>query len=112
MIVVRRDLKMGRGKVAAQAAHASLSSYLETLRRKPEWAERWLREGQKKVVVSADSLEMLLDLRQRAEALGIPTAMIQDAGLTQLEPGTTTALGIGPAPEELISNITSHLKLL
>jgi shikimate kinase len=43
LIAVRRDLKIGRGKTAAQVAHASLTSYLEVLKRGPDWAEEWLR---------------------------------------------------------------------
>ncbi len=112
VIAVRRDLRMGRGKIAAQAAHASISSYLEVLRRRPSWAEEWLKQGQKKVVVAVRDQEELLRLRDEAEAAGIPTALIQDAGLTQLEPGTTTTLGVGPAPEELVDRVTGHLKLL
>jgi PTH2 family peptidyl-tRNA hydrolase len=112
VIAVRRDLKIGRGKTAAQVAHASLTSYLEVLKRRPAWAEAWLRQGQKKVVVAVKDLEELFSLRDEAEAAGIPTALIQDAGLTQLEPGTITALGIGPAPEELIDKVTGHLSLL
>ncbi|MCS7145416.1 MAG: peptidyl-tRNA hydrolase Pth2 [Nitrososphaerota archaeon] len=112
VIVVRRDLKLGRGKIAAQAAHASLTAYLETARARPGWASKWLASGQKKVVVAAPSLEELLSVRLRAEEEGIPAALIEDAGLTQVEPGTPTALAIGPAPTSLIDKITRHLKLL
>jgi len=109
---VRRDLGLGRGKIAAQAAHASLNAYLGAARLRPDWAEAWLRGGQKKVVLAADSLEELLAVKESVERDGIPTALIEDAGLTQVEPGTVTALGIGPAPAELIDKTTRRLKLL
>lgn len=103
---------MGRGKLATQVAHASLTAYLETMKVKPEWAEEWLNTGQKKIVLMAPNLEELLSVKRRVEEDGIPTALIQDAGRTQLEPGTVTALGIGPGPEALIDKTTRHLKLL
>lgn len=112
VIAVRRDLKLGRGKIAAQAAHASITAYLEAARLRPEWASSWLASGQKKVVVAVSGLDELLSLMRRADEEGIPTAIIEDAGLTQVEPGTKTALAIGPAPAALIDRITRHLKLL
>lgn len=112
VVVVRTDIKMGKGKLAAQVAHASLSSYLEAIRLNPSWAERWIEEGQKKVVLKVDRLEELLILTEKARAMGLPYCLVEDAGLTQLEKGTATALGIGPAPEEVIDSITGGLKLL
>ncbi len=112
VIVVRRDLKLGRGKLAAQVAHASLTAYLEAARLRPEWASRWLETGQRKVVVAAKNLDELLTIKQRVEEEGLPAALIEDAGLTQVEPGTITALAVGPAPEPLIDKTTRHLKLL
>jgi len=111
-IVVRQDLKMSKGKTAAQVAHASVSSYLSAARARPIWAEAWLEEGQKKVVLKAPSLSEVLELKERADRERVPNALIQDAGLTELEPGTVTCLGIGPAPSEDIDCITGKLKLL
>ncbi|QOJ79693.1 peptidyl-tRNA hydrolase [Infirmifilum lucidum] len=112
VIVIRRDLEMGRGKMVAQGAHASLSAFLEAEKSNPEWVRRWLESGQKKIVVRVDSLEELIRVYNEARNAGLPVALVTDMGLTQLEPGTVTAVGIGPAPSSLIDPITRHLKLL
>ena len=108
-IVIRADLKLTKGKVAVQAAHASILSY----ERAPIWdRERWKEQGQKKVVLKVYSLEELNKLRDAAEELGLPCAIVEDAGLTEVPPGTVTALGIGPASAKEIDKVTEHLKLL
>ena len=112
VIVARTDLKMGKGKLAAQVAHAALASAEESKRKGEVWYEEWMRQGQAKVVVKASSEDQLRELQRKARSLGLPTAMIQDKGLTQLEPGTTTCLGIGPAPSEMVDRVTGDLKLL
>src|ERR1700733_14894302 len=50
VIVVRADLKMGKGKIAAQVAHAPLEAVDTSRRRYPDWYESWRDQGQAKVV--------------------------------------------------------------
>ena len=111
VILVRTDLKMGKGKICSQVAHASLEAYKKTLSLKPEWVKAWEKEGSKKIVLKVGSEEELLDLFRKASK-DIPAVIIRDAGLTQVEPGTVTAAGFGPAPDELLDRYFSHLKLL
>jgi PTH2 family peptidyl-tRNA hydrolase len=111
VVAVRQDLDMSKGKMAVQVAHASVISALNCKSSNAKWFRNWYTEGQKKVVVKADDVERLRDLQQEAEKLNIPTAMIDDAGLTELAPGTTTCLGLGPAPNSVIDQVTGNLKL-
>ncbi|MCS7098023.1 MAG: peptidyl-tRNA hydrolase Pth2 [Candidatus Methanomethyliaceae archaeon] len=112
VVIVRNDIKMGKGKIAAQVAHAALASYMEAIKRRPNWVEEWLMEGQRKIILKINSLEELLEIKKRVEKEGFPNSLITDAGLTELEPGTITCLGIGPAPSEELDKIIGHLKLL
>jgi len=111
VIVLRADLKLGVGKLAAQAAHASLEAYKAARERGPEVVERWEGEGQKKVVLRVEGEEELVGLYEKVKG-ELPCALIRDAGLTQLPPGTITALGIGPWGEGEIDKYTGKLKLL
>jgi len=112
VIVVRRDLEMGRGKIAVQAAHAAVSATEEARKMFTEWWMAWLREGQCKVAVRVDSLEAVMRLEERSRELQLPFARVIDRGLTQVEPGTVTCLGIGPAPSSIIDKLTGDLSLL
>jgi len=112
VIVVRRDLDMGKGKIAVQVAHASVSAAEEARKKFTEWWEAWLREGQCKVAVKVDSVDEILRLERRSKELRLPSALVSDRGLTQLEPGTITCLGIGPAPSSLVDALTGNLDLL
>lgn len=111
-IVVRTDLKMGKGKVAAQVAHASLAAAEAARDRKGSWYEGWKDEGQAKIVLKVESEEELDELFRKARAAGLPASLIQDRGLTQVEPGTVTCLGVGPGPDAAVDEITGKLKLL
>lgn len=112
VIAVRSDIKMGKGKLAVQVAHAAVEGASIARSRNRAWYDKWRGEGQAKVAVKANSLEELYGLKDEAEKLGLPIAIIEDRGLTQLEPGTTTCLAIGPAPSKLIDEVTGNLKLL
>jgi PTH2 family peptidyl-tRNA hydrolase len=107
-IVARTDIGMGRGKLAAQAAHASLSAYEDTDSRT---RTNWKGDGQTKVVLKGDSERTLFELADRAEREGLPHAIIRDAGRTQLDPGTVTALAVGPGEEEVVDRVTGELSL-
>jgi len=111
VIVVRTDLKMGKGKIAAQCAHASLSALEKTRQENPAWAEEWMEQGQKKVVLKVSDKKELLELFEQIKK-NLPAALIKDAGLTQIKNGDITCIGIGPAPEAEIDKFTSKLKLL
>ena len=111
-IVVRTDLQMGKGKVAAQVAHASLAAAETAQEKKAGWYREWREEGQAKIVLKVGSLEALDELFRRARSAGLPASMIEDRGLTQVDPGTVTCLGVGPAPDAEIDKITGKLKLL
>jgi PTH2 family peptidyl-tRNA hydrolase len=111
-IAVRRDLDMGKGKIAVQVGHASITAAEETRRHRPEWWKGWFNEGQCKVVVKVNSESELQDLEKKAHELGLASAIVHDRGLTQVEPGTATCIGIGPAPAELVDKITRMLPLL
>lgn len=111
VIVVRADLRIGKGKLAAHVAHASLEGYREAEKRNPEVVERWMREGEKKIVVRVSSEKELLEIFERAKG-NLPCVLIKDAGLTQIPPGTNTAIALGPWEEKEIDRFTGKLKLL
>ncbi len=112
VIVVREDLGMSKGKLAAQVAHASLNSAEKVRDRKPDWYDGWKGEKQKKVVVKAENRKVLEDLKREAEIQEIPSYLVKDAGLTEIPSNSKTALGVGPAPSEKVDRVTGHLKLL
>jgi peptidyl-tRNA hydrolase, PTH2 family len=112
VIVVRKDLGMGTGKLAAQVAHAAVMAVEITKMRNINWFNSWFNAGQAKVVVKVQTLQELHELRKHAESLHLTVAEVQDRGLTQIPAGTITCIGIGPGPSGLIDKVTDHLKLL
>jgi len=137
IIVIRKDLKMRKGKIAAQAAHASMKVLLDNMifedERRPHpflvidskftklssvmhkkgCLYRWLNGAFTKVVVSVDSEEELFEIKQKAMDAGIVNALITDAGKTEFHGvPTNTALAIGPEWASKLEPITGDLKLL
>ena len=112
VIIVRTDIKMSKGKIAVQVAHAAVTATDIARKEYANWFKAWINEGQCKVAVKVDSEDDLLALKEKAKALKLPYALIVDRGLTEIPPGTTTCLGIGPAPVEVIDKLTGDLSLL
>ncbi|KAL8538351.1 hypothetical protein ACS0TY_000369 [Phlomoides rotata] len=111
VLVVRNDLKMGKGKIAAQCSHATLGLYKKILHRAPKSLNRWEMCGQVKVVVKIESEDDMLVLQERAKSLNLPTHITIDAGRTQIAPNSRTVMTIlGPA--DLVDEVTGGLKLL
>ena len=111
-IILRTDLKMKTGKKVAQGCHASILAFEQAIKNAPSVTMAWRNEGQRKIALKVTSEEELLQIYNHAKALHLPTSLVADAGLTQLEPGTKTAVGIGPGNAVEIDKITAHLKLL
>jgi PTH2 family peptidyl-tRNA hydrolase len=109
-IIIRTDLCMSPGKIAAQACHACLETS-EKARRRKIW-KIWHRKGAKKVILKVKSREELFKLKNKAEKAGLPNSLIIDKGLTEIPPNTATSLGIGPAESKMIDKITGNLSLL
>lgn len=112
VIVMRTDLNMSIGKMIAQACHAAVSCSEECKRTQTKHWRRWRDEGAKKVALQGDSFEELEELAVKAEELNVTYVLIQDAGHTEVAPGTTTCIGIGPHQEQFIDKVTGRLPLL
>ena len=112
VIVTRKDLRLSVGKLSVQVSHAAVNCALLTKKNRPKWFSKWQQEGAKKVVVSVDTLDEFKPLEEKAKGLDIVTDMIADAGHTEIPVGTITVLGIGPAPSNLIDQVTKDLVLL
>jgi len=108
-IVTREDLKLSKGKLAVQVAHAAVTAS-DFVNKKER--DEWMKDGQKKVVLKTKTLQDLFLLKESARREGLSTALITDAGLTQIPPGTVTVLGIGPAAVEKLDKVVGKLKLV
>ena len=133
MIVMRRDLKMRKGKIAAQAGHACIEAVLMALKKEDRLGELemtaegmalktadkpatplsdWFEYGCAKVCVYVDSEEALMDIAKKAEEKGIIAAVITDAGMTEFHGvPTKTCLALEPLPAEIADELTGGLPL-
>jgi PTH2 family peptidyl-tRNA hydrolase len=111
VLVLRLELGLSPGKAAVQVAHAAVMLADSTRERRAEVYQEWLRGGQKKIVVTARTMADLHELAAQARARRLPTVLVQDAGLTEVAPGTVTVLGVGPGHARDIDPITGDLEL-
>ena len=112
VLITRRDLKLSKGKLAAQCAHAAVKCALRARSRKARLVERWSKGGARKIVLECEDVKQLLQLKEEAKAAGMIAMIIEDAGHTEIPAGTITVLGIGPAPKSSIDDLVKHLKLV
>ncbi len=111
VFIVNKDLKMKPGKIASQCSHAAVSSFLSMVEKDRKKAEKWLREGQKKIILKA-SLEDMKKVYGKAKKLGVFSDFIKDAGLTQVPRGSLTVLVLGPEEEKKIDPLIKDFKLV
>jgi peptidyl-tRNA hydrolase, PTH2 family len=109
VILVRMDLKMPKGKFAAQCCHAAVDSVLKSDKKV---VKEWREEGAKKIVLKVEGVRELNKYKRDADSIGLVTALIKDAGKTFFKKPTVTCCAIGPDKEEVIDRITSDLKMV
>mmetsp|Transcript_7183 Transcript_7183/g.9090 ORF Transcript_7183/g.9090 Transcript_7183/m.9090 type:complete len:149 (+) Transcript_7183:289-735(+) len=109
VMVVRMDLKMGKGKMAAQCCHACLGAYKRASKKA---ILHWTKLGQTKLTLKCQTKEELFQIAQQASDEKLPYYLVTDAGRTQIAAGSQTVCAIGPAPESEVNRITGNLKLM
>jgi PTH2 family peptidyl-tRNA hydrolase len=109
VILVRQDLKLPKGKMSVQVAHASLDAASKSDK---ELVENWKKQGAKKVALKVADEKELIKYLSMAEDAGLKVSLIKDAGHTVVEPGTITCLGIGPDLSEKVDKVTGNLKMV
>lgn len=112
VLVVRGELRLTAGKAAVQVAHAAVMLVRAGAGRHGPALDAWAAEGERKIAVVAETLEEMEAIQRRARSMGIPTVFVEDAGLTEVAPGTRTVLGLGPAPSAELDRLTGTLPLL
>ena len=112
VLIVRRDLNMSPGKIAAQCVHAGQRFLMTGLDTEPEDFQEWKATGETIVVLGCGSSLELLDLWAQAKESNLAAHVMVDEGRTEVAPNTNTCLAIGPACSDRIDPITRHLRLL
>ncbi len=109
VLIVNGSLRLPPGKLAVQVAHAAVAACLST---SGEILEQWIGEGMPKIVLGVADEEPLLRLFDAARQAHLPAYLVRDAGKTVVRAGTITCLGIGPAPNGSVDELTGTLALL
>ena len=111
VFVINHELKMGKGKIAAQVGHAAVKATLKSGEARPELLDAWLSTGQKKICVKADDARLIEQIEQEAKQHNVLSSKIHDAGHTQIPAGSLTVLALGPDENEKLDALTGELKL-
>ena len=116
-----KDRNMRTGKYCAQAGHAAVGAVFSQghvdgdffkIPLHDPFMREWITGRFKKVTVYVETDQELVDIFNQARGIGLPTALIKDAGLTEFNGvATLTAVGLGPGDPEVIDKITGHLPL-
>ena len=112
VVIVRTDIKMSKGKLAVQVAHAAVECALKTLKTDVKKVKKWRSEGAKKIAVKGGSIDEIFALKKEAEDVGMVNYLVCDRGLTQFKEPTITCLGIGPDKDEVVDRLTGGMKLV
>lgn len=107
-IIIRKDLKMSKGKIAGQVAHASLKAYQNTT---PCIREEWDNTDYTKIILKCNNLQEIYNLSEKADSMQIGNFIVHDKGRTQIPKNSVTCIGIRPDKSEKIDEITRDLKL-
>jgi peptidyl-tRNA hydrolase, PTH2 family len=109
VIIIRNDLKLPKGKMCSQAAHAAVDAAFKADK---EDVKHWRNSGSRKIVLKVKDKGELYKYAQTSKDLGLPTSIITDAGRTVIAPGTVTCCGIGPVTEDKVDNIVKDLQMM
>ncbi len=112
VLVTRKDLKLSKGKLAAQCSHAAVECALKAKRDCPRKLDAWRENGARKIVVEATNIDALKRLFGEAQAAGIVCYMVRDAGHTEIPAGTVTVVGLGPGSRDSIDSLTGSFGLV
>ena len=134
VLVVRKDLRMRKGKIAAQCAHASMKVLLDKMSNKESiysvFAKQhiirrtlligetspfnnWLEGSFTKICVYVESETELEEIYQNAKNAGVDSSLIIDSGRTEFNNvPTKTVVAVGPGWNDEIDKVTGHLPLL
>ena len=112
VLVTREDLRLSKGKLAAQCSHAAAECVLKAKSSAPRSLDNYIRRGARKIVCKTPDLVSLKKAFSRAKKAGLVCHLVKDAGHTEIPPGTETVVGIGPGPRNEIDKITGDLPLV
>jgi len=122
VIVMRKDLNMRKGKMCAQAAHASIEVFLKSIREQTKNTltininsdmNKWLETGTTKITVGCNNIEEIFQIQKLCKEKNVPCAVIEDYGKTEFKgKPTITCIAVGPAREEIVDSITGSYTLL